>query len=535
MCNDTRNAPYPYDPHEPDHVAVSQPHQADYTHDRPFHTPHTGPRATFRIHHVPRKALSSFRALLRQQIDRVIVSPFRRKRRSRLNVRFPLARRGASLKGLDHAQPKPRTRGANSVTTWKPHGPLARDEKLYFLHIPKTAGTSLRTYLESHFHVDEVCPHLTIPEILPHPPSSLRRYRLFCGHHGMHLPRLIRDDPIIVTILREPIERCISHFRHIQSEKQDWLHEQVRSMTFEEFVMSDHGVIELLNFQTRFLVEDNLRRDYFGHSDLRVSDLVALEAKYSDPARLDRACDLLDRAAFVGIQERFDDALRLLAHTFGWSPVTTFPKYNAARVKFDPSSLTPAVLERLNELTRLDRALYDHARRIFESRFAAITPEAIENAYREVMLAHPRLDRVFYGFEQPISGDNWLPRERSDGQWRRWSGPGTVTTLDLPLATERPLVLRFLVGAQTFDVIESMRLFVNGVEQHPEWWPMHDPPQAQRTCEVILEPDLLRLNPAYTRLTFQVNRVVVPAREWRGHEDTCSYALHFFWLEVSPQ
>lgn len=422
----------------------------------------------------------------------------------------------------------------NPVTTWKPHGPLARDEKLYFLHIPKTAGTSLRTFLESQFHADEVCPHLTIPEILPHPLSALRRYRLFCGHHGMHLPRLIHDDPIIVTVLREPIHRCISHFRHLQAVKQDWLHEKVRGKTFEEFVMSEHGVVELLNFQTRFLVHDDLRRDYFGHSVLRLSDLGALEAKYADPARLDRARDLLDRAAFVGIQERFDDTLRLLAHTFGWTPVTTFPKYNAARVAFDPSSLTPAVLERLNELTRIDRAVYDHARRLFESRFSSLTPEAIENAYRQAMLARPRLDRVAYGFERPIFGDNWLNRQHAEGQWRRWSGPGTVTTLDLPLATERPLLLRFLAGAQTLDVIESMRLFVNGVEQQPEWWPMHDPPRAQRTCELVLEPDILRLNPAYTRLTFEVNRVVVPAQEWPGREDTRSLALNFFWLEVCP-
>ncbi|MCW5774972.1 MAG: sulfotransferase family 2 domain-containing protein [Phycisphaeraceae bacterium] len=421
------------------------------------------------------------------------------------------------------------------MNTWKPHGPLGQDDKLYFLHIPKTAGTALRTFLESRFAVDEICPYLTTPEIIPHPPSALARYRLFCGHHGMYLPRIIRAEPAIVTVLREPIERCVSHFRHLQATTNDWLHEKVRGKTFEQFVMSEDGVVELLNFQTRFLVNDDLRRDYYGHSVLRQTDLKALEAKYADPSQLVRATALLDRAAFVGVQERFDDGLRLLSYTFGWPPVTTFPKYNTAKVAFDPSGLTPAAMDRLNELTLLDRALYDHARTLFESRLARVTPEAAENAYREAMLARPRLHRVAYGFDQPIFGDNWLTRERPEGQWRRWSGPGTRTTLDLPLATDRPLLLRFFVGAQTPDVMESMRLTVNGVEQEPDWWPMHDPPRAQRTYELVLEPDLLRLNPAYTRLTFDVNRVVVPAEEWPDRTDKRRLALYFFWIEVNPR
>lgn len=421
------------------------------------------------------------------------------------------------------------------VSTWKPHGPLRDDERLYFLHVPKTAGTSLRTYLESRFPAEEVCPHLLLPELLPHPPSELDRYRLFCGHHGLYLRSVLREEPVIVTAMRDPLQRTISHFRHLQATKHDWQHERVKNMTFEEFVMSEDGFVGLLNVQCRFLTLDNIRGDYFGHSQIRHRDPGELREKYSDPSVAERAKQLLDRAAFVGVQERFNDMLQLLAYTFGWSPITTFPAFNRAQVPFDRGQLTDAVLERIRELTALDQEVYDHARELFDSRFAAVTPEDQERSYQDAMARLPRLSQVRYGFETPVSGENWMVRERGPAQSNRWTGPGTSTTMDLPLASDTPLVLRFMVGARAADVIESLRVFVNDERAPTDWWPLHDPPKPQRVYEVLLTPDVLRKNPTYTRLRFEVDRTVVPSKEFPGEKDSRSLALYFFWLEVFPE
>ncbi|QKK06804.1 MAG: sulfotransferase family 2 domain-containing protein [Planctomycetota bacterium] len=421
------------------------------------------------------------------------------------------------------------------AATWKPHGLLGPDERLYFLHIPKTAGTSLRTFLESRFDFEEVCPILKLNGLLPFSPTELDKYRLFCGHHGLYIRSLLRSEPVMLTVLRDPLQRTISHFRHLQATEKDWLHETVKHMTFEEFVMSEHGVVELLNFQTRYLVLDDIRDDFFGHSALRRRGVHELERKYGDPSLVDRAKALLDRIAFVGIQEQFDETLRLLSYTFGWPPVESFPSFNSAKVPFDASQLTDEVVGRVRELTTIDQEVYDYGAELFRSRLAALDTAEEERSYREVMASRPRESRVAFGFDRAILGTNWLVRERSDGPWHRWSGPTRVTTMDLPLATERPLVLRFRAGARTREVLDSVEVFVNDERVPQRWWNTEDPPKGRRVFEASLSPEVLGRNPAYTRIRFEVERAIVPAEEWPGEKDRRSLALYFHWLEVFPR
>lgn len=425
--------------------------------------------------------------------------------------------------------------GRRAEQAWKAHGPLRDGEQLYFLHIPKTAGTTLRTFLESRFLVDEICPHLKLNAMLPHSAAELSRYRLFCGHHGLYIRNLLRTEPVMMTVLRDPLQRTISHFRHLQGNKADWLHEKVKSMTFSEFVMSDDGVAELLNFQTRYLVFEDIRDDYFGHSALRQSSMRELRGKYTAHSLAGEAKALLDRMAFVGIQEQFGDLLWLLSYTFGWPAAKHFPSFNASKVAFDAEQLTDEVTARVRELTEIDQDVYEHAAELFRSRLASVSEADATEAYHATMRARPRQSHVSFGFEKPVFGTNWLVRECPDGRWRRWSGPTTTTTLDLPLVSDRALTLRFLVGARTFDVLDSLRLFVNDVEVGMRWWGLQDPPKAQRTYEAVLPPEVLQVNPSYTEIRFEVARTIVPAQEWPRETDTRSLALYFFWLEVFPK
>ena len=419
------------------------------------------------------------------------------------------------------------------MTAWRPHGPLAKDQTLYFLHIPKTAGTSLRTALSAQFDGSRVCPFLVLPKLLPLSPDELRRFRLFNGHHGRYLYQLLRFEPITVTMLRDPVARTVSHYRHLQRSEQGWLHDQACKQSLEEFINTEAGATEVMNLQARYLGLGDIQGDYFGFSELR-HDFGRVLDRFADPVLLERAIELLDRCAFVGLQERMEESMLLLTRTFAWRPSSAVRSLNPARTPFDASQLTDAVLERIRELTRLDQAVYDHATRLFESRLATVTEEGLASAYTEAMLAKPRTTREHFAFDRAVNGENWYVAHGVNGRWTRWTGPGTTATLDLPLAVDRPLVMRFFARAHTMDVIESVRVFANDQELDLAWWQMDDPATPRRTFQAEIPAAVLQANDAYCRLRFEVGRTVVPAEEFPNRDDTRRLGLQFHWLDVVP-
>jgi Glycosyltransferase 61/Sulfotransferase family len=85
-------------------------------------------------------------------------------------------------------------------------------DRLAFLHIPKTAGTSLRRALSSHWReVKIIGDHRILAEM---PEDGLKKVTLFTGHfyaYELSLPALRGFTP--VTVLRDPLARLFSEYR----------------------------------------------------------------------------------------------------------------------------------------------------------------------------------------------------------------------------------------------------------------------------------------------------------------------------------
>ena len=101
---------------------------------------------------------------------------------------------------------------------------LKFDRKIFFCHIPKTAGTSLRLSLEQAVGDAAVVPsqaqishhggrypplHEALLELQEKPD-----YRLFRGHYGFWVRKYLPKDTLTIVILRDPLERVLSHIRH---------------------------------------------------------------------------------------------------------------------------------------------------------------------------------------------------------------------------------------------------------------------------------------------------------------------------------
>ncbi|MFO0835083.1 MAG: hypothetical protein U0638_08945 [Phycisphaerales bacterium] len=412
--------------------------------------------------------------------------------------------------------------------------PLAQGEHLYFLHIPKTAGTTLRTFLEDHFDADVVCPAWLTEELIDRPPSWFRRYQLLCGHYGWLALEMLDFRPRIATMLREPEDWARSAYKHVLGMKSHWLHEHCKDMSFEDFVFDEHGQVELVNLQTRFLALDDLQRDFFGHNEMAMKSPRALVDKYSQEELLAKAMARLRRIEFVGIVERFDDSLALLAHQMGWPRPRAFPKYNISPPS-DRLDLGHRGRARLAALTALDRDLYVCAKELFESRFAAYDPAVADSAYAESMSGRPRIDRLDYRFDRAVHGHGWLPREKiADGVTCRWSGPTRDASMDLCLSTDRELEIRFRAGSYTRQQLQTMTLCVNG----------HPVPLSLRGCSNEkdmqgifsgrLTRDVLNAGKGFARLEFAVDRAFRPCDLHPSNTDDRTIGAYFWWIEIYP-
>lgn len=89
--------------------------------------------------------------------------------------------------------------------------------KIKFLHVPKTAGTSIRIFLQRFFLSRHVCPATNNGEFLALPPDQRRSYRLFAGHFDWSYLDQIDGECFTFSILRRPQDRLVSYYFYLRS------------------------------------------------------------------------------------------------------------------------------------------------------------------------------------------------------------------------------------------------------------------------------------------------------------------------------
>jgi hypothetical protein len=247
---------------------------------------------------------------------------------------------------------------------------------LYYLHITKTAGSSLTSFLDSQFDRDEICPAHLLLGLFSIPKHELPRYKLFRGHLWYGLNSYVGTDLTYMTMLRDPIERVISWYSHVRCQPGAYRHDRVlnENWTLLDFVTDEATNWDMINAQTLFLAVDldydRLARDPVGYGQAVVK---AYARRRNDRKLLDIAKARLEKFAFVGLTERMQDSLRLLCHTFGFDPRFEEPRLNVSNNRPSVGELTVQTIAAIEEITELDRDLYDWAAKIFEERLAKIT------------------------------------------------------------------------------------------------------------------------------------------------------------------
>jgi len=226
---------------------------------------------------------------------------------------------------------------------------------LIFLHIPKAAGTTLHSILESHYPPANTYsiydPDLPAKEFAAWPREKREPIRLLKGHVAFGLHEYLVGETTYITVLRDPVERVKSHYYYAKRYPTHYLYKEIteRNMSLKDYTtarLSD----ELDNGQVRMLAGIVSEKDVA---------LGACSAKL-----LKQAQQNIERHfAVTGLAERFDESLALMAIRLGWDWTPSYESLNVAPEKGQVDADTREAIERANPF---DCELYAWAKRRFD-------------------------------------------------------------------------------------------------------------------------------------------------------------------------
>lgn len=234
------------------------------------------------------------------------------------------------------------------------------DRSIFFIHIPKTGGTTLRDLIEQKFEPHSLCPDLYMmlrsgggypatPWYLNIPEEQFGKIRLLRGHLHFLAHMRFPQRPFITTIFREPTERSISEIRHSVRMEGKPLEAEIEAV---EAIVRDGVPAHLSNVQTKYF-----RGDY-ELGDLSREPIPGLETPVTMP-EFDQARRRVDSLDLVGVLPRLQAFATALFERFGWDFPTTLPKLNSAERA--PLPFSTEVLQMIREANRYDTLLYEHA------------------------------------------------------------------------------------------------------------------------------------------------------------------------------
>ena len=330
---------------------------------------------------------------------------------------------------------------------------------LYFLHIPKTAGTTLTAWLNQHYQSADILPrgyfgknplHVTREE-LEEKKAAVQHYRLVHGHYGNDVLRSFFPTARSVTILREPAARVVSLYN-------DW-----RTKSDENRAKAPDLAKQLIDIARTHDIEGFLRSGHelcmWQFRDGQARQLTA-SLYLNEPADAQAACEQLDRFSVVGTTELLTPTTRLIARMMGWIPPSSIAPLNTSRGTETLDGLPPSTRELIHEMTRADQIVYQHAQRLLGASLTTLIDE--QQPIRAADPAQPIAGTIDIGVDDPIDGDGWHVLEGEDQKWR-WTGPGRTTTVRLPVIPRAPhrLTLR-VISVIADDILLGAHLLING-------------------------------------------------------------------------
>jgi len=287
---------------------------------------------------------------------------------------------------------------------------------LCFMHIPKTAGMSVRSFLRNQYRPSAVCPVASWDELIASGLSA-NDYLLVSGHFDYRIFNTLAASWQTLMLFRDPVERTISALLHsMRDPRFSMQFASAQSLTLREIVHDKNMMLDQDNIQSRYLSSG---------SRWTPTDAIGLCRKR------------LSTITFLGLTTALDDVRSLLCQAMNYHSPEHMPRLNqrpkTTEIADQVATLTTEDIAILRSYNEVDILLYDDVkdlishRRFMQDMRRLVASKAYLVALTSFSL---RLD-------EPIPGTGWVypPEIHGSSVWR-WSGPANIFTLDVPLRTD---------------------------------------------------------------------------------------------------
>lgn len=236
-----------------------------------------------------------------------------------------------------------------------------------FVHIQKTAGTSMIDLIKQHYQQKHVISHGNYLEgvdparfqdnswLDEKAIDSFRNVPFLSGHFGYDFAKLFMSERYSFTFLRDPVERVLSfyYFCRNRDPNEYKIYRLCQQLSLDEFLKKglEHSEVNahIWNNQVWQLACG------FGDPENRgLSSFVPEEL-------LDRAIKHLDHFSYIGFTETFEEDRDNIFRDLDICPPKEKFASNANRGRPTSKDLPGPTLELLKQLTQLDQVIYQRA------------------------------------------------------------------------------------------------------------------------------------------------------------------------------
>jgi hypothetical protein len=246
---------------------------------------------------------------------------------------------------------------------------------IFFLHIPKTAGSTLISFIEDNISLTEafalrrVRENFSATRFLSS--LDLQSVNVIAGHIPGSVANYMRQQVKRITVLREPVSLVASTFEHF---KRDGF--IPNDMNIIEYLRSPDGA-NLSNIQTRWIAEFNIP-GFNKQPQVMAGNCAGLQGVNGEVTDdiYEKAVVNLGKYDFVGISERLGESIQCLRYLLRFNANSITDSKNIASYNRNLLEETVTLIRERNEY---DIKLYEHALKINSAQSKALLNSQLED------------------------------------------------------------------------------------------------------------------------------------------------------------